>query len=254
MDAEPSPRPFVRILRLPVHAITRAEALQACVEIAEGTAPPGYVVTAGALLATQAQKSDPLVGLAEQAALVVADGAGLVWAARRRGFRTVERIPGIELCDELLSIAGKRGWRVFLVGARPAAILRAIVNLEDAHPGLRISGFHDGYFLPNSPEEALIVKAIGLVKPHLLLVGLGQPRQEEWCRAVIPGTGVRLAIGIGGSFDVWAGDVVRAPRWMGRAGLEWAWRLFRQPWRAGRMRNLPGFVRNVLREERTARS
>lgn len=239
----------VRVLGLPVTPIPFEEAAQQCLRMGDGEGRPGFVVTVGALLAVQANRSLEIVRMAEQAALVVPDGAGLVWAAKRRGHPAAERVPGIELAERLLLDGGRRKWKVFLVGSRADTVAGAAAWVEHRVPGIRIVGYHDGFFTAGSERERDLISAVRAARPNLLLVGLGQPRQEFWLRDHLAETEARLAIGVGGSFDVWAGAVARAPGWMGRAGLEWAWRLLRQPWRAWRMRHLPVFVWQARRAE-----
>ncbi len=203
------------------------------------------VVTVNALTLLRALEDPGYAGVLARADVLLADGVGAVWAVKRLTGRTTERTPGIDLVDELCGVCAREGQSVYLLGARPGVAERAGERLRRAHPGLRLAGVRDGYWRPG--EEAEVVACVNAARADLLLVGLGQPAQETFLdrwRAVLT---ARLAVGVGGSLDVFAGDVHRAPRWMRRWGWEWVYRTLTQPWRLGRVRHLPRFVWRVLR-------
>lgn len=185
--------------------------------------------------------------------LNVADGIGTVWAARRLGTPLPERLPGIELGETALSLAARYGIGVYLLGGveQPPVAHMAAADLCARFRGLIISGAHHGYFEPDSSENDAIVESINVSRAGLLIVCLGSPRQERW---IIENrhrlTSVRLAMALGGSVDVWAGCVRRAPSPVRRMGLEWLWRIATDPSRLRRATALPTFVRLTLRESR----
>lgn len=204
----------------------------------------GQIVTLNAEM-TMAAKADPALGAAIAAAsLVIPDGAGVVWALGRQGYR-VRRSPGIELARDLLTHAAAQGWKVALVGASPAVMEQLTQRLRRELPGLQLVLTAHGY----QPPEAWpgLEQQLLAARPDLVLVALGVPRQETWIQQ-FPGRRVGLWMGVGGSFDVWAGVKKRAPAWMGALQIEWLYRLLQEPARWRRMLSLPAFAWAVLRK------
>ncbi len=181
----------------------------------------------------------------ESAALCLADGWGVTWAARRQGRPLPGRVTGIDLIPALAERAVRRGWRLFLLGAAPGVGEEVAALLKDQHPGLAIAGYHAGVAGPEGDEESL--RLISAARPDIVLVAYGAPRQELWIARNLSRLEAGVGIGVGGSFDYLSGRVRRAPAWMRRVGLEWLYRLVRQPWRARRMAVLPRFALEVLR-------
>ncbi|HEY8417424.1 MAG TPA: WecB/TagA/CpsF family glycosyltransferase [Limnochordales bacterium] len=233
----------VTILGTGVDPVTKAEALDRA-EALIRRGEPAQVVTINPELVMHAQRDPAVAAALARAALVVPDGIGIVWAARLLGRPVPERVPGIEFAEGLLHRAAVLGYRVFLLGAAPGVAEEAARRLAARCPGLMVAGTHHGYFRPE--DEAAVVEAIRRAQPHILLVALGAPRQELWIARHLEACRVPLAVGVGGSLDVFAGRVRRAPVWMQQVGLEWLYRLVRQPARAGRMLALPQFALRVL--------
>jgi N-acetylglucosaminyldiphosphoundecaprenol N-acetyl-beta-D-mannosaminyltransferase len=203
----------------------------------------GQIVTLNAEM-TMAALAQPELGRAiSQAGLVIPDGSGVVWALGRQGLR-VRRSPGIELAWRLLEHAATRGWRVALVGASPEVMEALIERLHAAIPTLQLAFTAHGY--QSSESWPGLERQLLNVRPDLVLVALGVPRQETWI-ADLPGRSAGLWMGVGGSFDVWAGIKKRAPRWMGALQIEWLYRLWQEPSRWRRMLALPEFAWAVLR-------
>lgn len=234
--------PKVDILGVKVASLTMAEAVAQAEMYMEERAG-AIIATANAEMILRAVKDAELRQILNDAALVVPDGAGTVWAAHHLGFSMPERVAGFDLVQELLRRAPARGQKVFFFGAAPGIAEAAKQKAEALYPGLSVVGTRDGYFTP--AEEAAIVAAVREAAPDLLLVALGVPRQEKWLAKYLRTLGVPLAIGVGGTFDVMAGVVKRAPRWMQRAKLEWFYRGLAQPQRIGRLMALPRFVWRV---------
>ncbi len=200
---------------------------------------PRQVMTANPLMIIASEK-DPALRLAfRQADLVVPDSIGILWAGWLQG-RRAEKISGIDLLERLCALAAREGRRVYLLGAAPGVALAAAEALAGRHPGLIIAGAADGYFPPES--EPAVVAAVARTRPDILFVALDTPRQDGWIRRRLPHLGARVALGVGGSFDVLAGRLRRAPRWMRAVGLEWFFRLCQEPGRWRRMRGLPRFA------------
>lgn len=206
---------------------------------------PHLVITANPEMVMKARGDQLLAEIMHRADLVVADGIGVVWASSFIKQKVPERIPGIELAENLLERAEKAGWKVFLLGGAKGVSKQAAQALQKKLPNLQIVGTHHGYF-QGGPEEEEIIAHIKRTKPDILLAALGVPRQEKWLAAHLGVLKVPVAIGVGGSFNVWAGVDKRAPEWVRKIHLEWAYRLARQPWRIKRMALLPIFVFTVL--------
>jgi N-acetylglucosaminyldiphosphoundecaprenol N-acetyl-beta-D-mannosaminyltransferase len=170
--------------------------------------------------------------IASECKLVSVDGQSVVWASRLLGCPIPERVPGIDLMFELLALAERRGYRVYILGARQHVLERAVQRLQQRYPRLSICGWHDGYF--SEGDEAIIVDEIRSASPNILLVAMSSPRKEYWLAEHGPSTGAQFGMGVGGSIDVVAGVTRRAPKWMQRAGLEWFYRLVQEPRRLGR--------------------
>ena len=204
----------------------------------------GQIVTLNAEM-TMAARANPELGAVMAAAdLVIPDGAGVVWALQRKGFR-VQRAPGIELARQLLEHACGQGWRVALVGASPEVMAALVARLQRELPGLDLTFHRHGY---QKPEDwPGIERELLALRPDLVLVALGVPRQETWIRS-LAGRRTGLWMGVGGSFDVWAGSKKRAPQWMRALQIEWLYRLVQEPSRWRRMLALPAFALAVLKD------
>jgi N-acetylglucosaminyldiphosphoundecaprenol N-acetyl-beta-D-mannosaminyltransferase len=180
--------------------------------------------------------------------IINVDGAGVVWGARLLGIAVPERVAGIDLMNSLLDLCNKKGYRPYFLGARRAVVERCIRNITTHYPDVDIAGYRDGYFRPE--EEADVVRAIRQSGADCLFVGLSSPLKERFNRKYAREVGVPFVMGVGGSLDVIAGHVRRAPVWMQRAGLEWAFRLAQEPRRMWRryVRTNSSFAALVLVE------
>lgn len=163
----------------------------------------------------------------EDSDIVNVDGQAVVWAARLLGHHVPERVAGIDLMSELLQSANDRHRRVFFLGATEEIVERVVERVERELPGVIVAGRHHGYF--SAAEEADVVATVAAASVDILFVAMPTPRKEEFIHRHLEHLEVRLAMGVGGSFDVLAGLTKRAPRWVQRAGLEWAYRLAQEP-------------------------
>lgn len=201
-----------------------------------------HVVTLNAEMAMQADQLPPLRRLIQSAELVIPDGAGIVLYFRTQGKR-IARMPGIELAAELLQrLAPDEA--VFCFGGAPGVAETAMQQWRHRLPNLTVAGVQHGYI--DAADGAALLARLEQVQPSVILVGLGVPRQEYWIaehRHLCPQA---IWIGVGGSFDIWAGIKTRAPDWMGRNHLEWLYRLYKEPWRWRRMLALPLFAWRAL--------
>jgi N-acetylglucosaminyldiphosphoundecaprenol N-acetyl-beta-D-mannosaminyltransferase len=193
----------------------------------------------------RARRDRAFAAVLEEADLCLADGWGVVWAARRQGCRLRAPVPGADLVPALARVCAVRGYSVFLLGARPGVAEEAGRRLRALAAGLNLVGAHAGS--PRAEDDALSVELIRQARPDVLLVAYGHPAQELWIARNRDHLEVPVAIGIGGALDYVAGRVQRAPAWMRRAGLEWLFRLARQPWRIRRMAVLPVYAIEVMR-------
>lgn len=232
----------VNILGVDVDAVTMAEAVNV-VRRAMDTRVGVMVATANAEMLMRATHDEELRRILNASALVVPDGAGTVWAARHLGHAMPERVAGYDLAQELLRCAPAEGRRVYFFGSAPGVAEKAKAKAEQLYPGIEIVGVRNGFFSP--ADNAAIIAEIRAARPDLLLVALGVPKQEKWIAAHLAELDVPVAIGVGGTLDVMAGVMKRAPYWMQRAKLEWLFRGLMQPKRAGRLLALPKFVLKV---------
>jgi N-acetylglucosaminyldiphosphoundecaprenol N-acetyl-beta-D-mannosaminyltransferase len=162
-----------------------------------------------------------------QAELVVADGQSVVWAARLLGLRLPGRVAGIDLMHRTIDLAERRGYSIYILGARQEVLERAVKRLEEAHPALRMAGYRNGYF--DAAEEPRVADEIRDSGADILFVAISSPRKEYFLARHGPDLGVPYVMGVGGAIDVVAGFTRRAPLWVQRVGFEWAFRLVQEP-------------------------
>jgi N-acetylglucosaminyldiphosphoundecaprenol N-acetyl-beta-D-mannosaminyltransferase len=206
---------------------------------------PTQLVTFNALMFNGALHDKSFAAMLSSAGAAVCDSVGIVWAVRLLTGKIVHRLPGIDLINYLCSIAGKKGSRLFLVGARAGVADEAAKHLAGLYPGLVIAGTHHGYF--TDADEKDVLDSIRRARADIVLIGMAIPRQEQWIARNLGSMGASIAIGVGGSFDVLSGRLKRAPALMQRCGMEWLFRLHQQPSRIFRMAGLLCFVLAVLR-------
>lgn len=235
----------VDVLGVGFDNLTLEEAAEQGMELlhAEGTQ---YVVTPNPEIVEVCRENRAAREAVNGAALVLPDGIGVIKGAAVLGTPLKERVPGIEFAARLLEKMAAEGMALYLLGAKPGVAEIASERLRARYPGLRITGTHDGYF----QEDAPVVEKIRQSGADAVFVCLGAPRQELWMAKNGEATGVRLLCGLGGSLDVFAGTIKRAPRFWCDHGLEWFYRLCREPQRLGRMMKLPLFLVHVWRESR----
>ncbi len=233
----------VEVLGAPVARLTLDETVRKVAGfVREGR--PRQVVTLNPEYLYRAQRDNRMMEIVRRADLVTADGVGIVWAARRAGTPVPERVTGIDLLLRLAEEAGAQRWRVFLLGSAPGVAEAAGAELVKRHPGLVLAGTHHGYFKPG--EDAAIVDMVRESRADLLFLALGAPKQEFWGARYLKELNVPVVMGVGGSLDVLAGKVKRAPVWTQRLHLEWLARLVMEPKRWRRQLLLPKFALLVL--------
>jgi N-acetylglucosaminyldiphosphoundecaprenol N-acetyl-beta-D-mannosaminyltransferase len=234
-----------KVLGYPVDAVDLNLALKV-IESAWADDKALHVVTLNAEMVVAAQDDPVLDRIIRHAHLIIPDGAGIVWAVKLTG-QNIQRLPGIELAEHALRRSAFLGVKVALIGSQRQVIEKLQIDLPKIYPGLNIVFAQHGFFSLN--EEEAIVEKIALCEPQLVLVALGVPRQEYFIDKWHTAFPKAITIGVGGSFDVWAGSVKRAPKLMQNLHLEWLYRLISQPWRAKRIGvNLPKFFIRVVND------
>jgi N-acetylglucosaminyldiphosphoundecaprenol N-acetyl-beta-D-mannosaminyltransferase len=240
--------PSVDILGMRVSRINRSAALEALQQFID-SGQPHHVVTADASMVTIAAADPELLGIINRAALVTPDGTGILWAARRLGVPLEERVSGVDISEQLCAQSAQRGYGVYFYGAAPGVAERAAETIRARYPGASIVGTADG-FQNSAEQQAALLADIRAKAPAVLLVAMGIPKQEKWIARHLDELGVPVCIGVGGTLDVFSGQVSRAPVWMQQNGLEWLYRLAQNPKKLSKVACLPGFVWRVLRRER----
>lgn len=230
---------------------SRARALALCEAAAGAGAPPLQVVTLNPEMVMQARRQPELAQAIRGAGLILADGAGVVWASRRLGAGVPERIAGADFLTDLAEMARLRGWPIFLLGGGPGIAEAAARALERDLPGLRVGGSWSGS--PAPAQAAAICDRIRASGAKVLAVAFGVPQQDLWLARNLGQSGAKIGIGVGGTLDYLAGRVPRAPAVLRRLGLEWSFRLLRQPWRLPRMLRGARFFWESLKQPRAGR-
>lgn len=201
-----------------------------------------------------AAKDKKSLDLLHRADINLPDGIGILLAAKLLGKELPERISGIDFAEELLRLAAARGYSVFLLGGKSGRAHKAERALVKKLPHLNICGCHNGYFKKEGTENERVKRIIAQAHPDFLFVCLGSPLQEEWIANNLSSLpSVKLAIGLGGSIDVWSGKLKRAPTLMHSYGLEWLWRAFREPKRMKIFADIPKFFICVEAQKRAFR-
>jgi N-acetylglucosaminyldiphosphoundecaprenol N-acetyl-beta-D-mannosaminyltransferase len=243
--------PRVEILGLPICSAGNAPILKALLaDLHQGRTVA--VATPNAEMLLLARRKQEVRDLLRSVDLCVADGVGLVQAAKWLAGAALERYAGIDLAQDLLQALAAEGGRVYLLGAGSEVAAAAAANLTRRYPGINIVGHRDGYF--TAADERAIAEGIGSAGADLLLVGMGCPKQEGFIVKYRELLGAGLQLGIGGALEVWAGRKGRAPAWVQALRLEWLYRTFQDPGRIGRTLSLFSFVALVWSEKRRLRA
>lgn len=206
-----------------------------------------YVVTPNPEIVETCREDSEAMEAVRRADMVIADGIGVVYGAKILGTPLKGRVPGIEFAQNLMGRMAESGKTLFLLGAKPGIADQAAEKLKVRYPGLQIAGTHDGYFKEDGPVLAQIRDS----GADVVFVCLGAPKQEKWMWHNGEATGAHLLVGLGGCLDVFSGNVQRAPEVFQKLGLEWLYRLLKNPSRIGRMMKLPLFLVHAAGEKRS---
>ncbi|GAC1400094.1 MAG: WecB/TagA/CpsF family glycosyltransferase [Ktedonobacteraceae bacterium] len=204
------------------------------------TLPCQQVVTVNTEFVMMAQHNTIFRNVINHAALVVADGIGIVWGTHYVGKPTPERVTGTDTLVELAKQCASKGYRLYLLGAAPGIAEEAGARLQLLAPDLQIAGTYAGS--PSPSEEDAIIERVRAAQADILCVAYGAPAQEVWIARNLARLPVAVAMGVGGAYDFLSGRQRRAPRRMQQMGLEWLYRLYREPWRLQRMLAIPHFM------------
>lgn len=209
-----------------------------------------FVVTANPEIVLHAYEDNTYREYLDRATYITADGIGVVKAAGMLGTPLPERVTGFDTFMDLLALANEKSYSIYLLGAKDEVLQKTIAEINRQFPNVVIAGSHHGFF---DWSETTIEDEIKEKKPDMVFLALGFPRQEKWIAERVDQFDKGLFMGIGGSFDVLAGEVQRAPEFWQKVHLEWFYRLVKQPSRWRRMLALPIFAGKVLREKRRAK-
>lgn len=231
------------MLGFPVDRVDMDAALLRCKRFLESDGP-SVIVTADASGLVTASRDAEFAEIIRHADLVTPDSYGVVWAASKVGAPVPERVSGVDLMGRLCAMSSEWGSRIFLLGAAPGIADLAAANILEKYPGCQIVGARHGYF--ESSMDATIAAEVAGAKPDILFVAMGIPRQEKFIWATKDIIRARVAVGVGGSFDVFSGTVKRAPRIIQKLRLEWLWRTLANPKKIAKAKNLPIFAWRVI--------
>lgn len=220
---------------------TMADAVARAMAIMDGD-QNAYFVTPNPEIVYETMHDESFRSLINGADRILPDGVGVLLGGKILGTPLQEKISGVDFAAHLIGAMAQAGKRLYLLGSKPGVAELAGQKMREAHPDLIICGVADGYF----QDEAPVVAAINAAKPDALFVCLGSPKQEKFIEAHIGELESRFLVGLGGSLDAFAGTVKRAPAWIVKIGMEWFYRLCKEPKRFKRMLRLPKFVFAVV--------
>jgi len=238
------------VLGVRVDRLTQEQALSKMTEMialrrsSENQLPCQQIITVNPEFVMAAQRDAEFRRAINAASLVVADGVGVVWATRYLKAPTPERITGVDTLLALARRCAESGYRLYLLGAAPGVAEETARRLQSLAPGLHIAGTYAGS--PAPAEEVEIIERVRAAQADVLCVAYGAPAQDLWIARNLARLPVALAVGVGGAYDFISGRQQRAPRFMQRMGIEWLYRLYREPWRWRRMLALPRFALQVV--------
>ncbi len=177
--------------------------------------------------------------------LIIPDGVGTVLASKLIKEPVKEKIAGIDVVKEVLIKADKEGKSIYFLGAKEEVVVKCVENVKKDYPGLKIAGYHNGFFDLNNCNH--IIKDIQQNNPWAIFVAMGSPRQEIFIEKIKDITDTKIYMGVGGVFDIFAGNLKRAPKWMISLGMEWLYRVYKEPFRIKRLISIPKFLLIVMK-------
>lgn len=238
----------VDVVGIPIQNVTLEQAVQDVSAFLD-TKGKKVIVTPNAEILQLCVEDQNVHQIISKADYIIPDGIGVVKGAKLLGTPLKQKVAGCDLAWNILPEMERKGKKLFLLGAKPGVAAAAAENMKKAYPDLIVCGVQDGYFKEDGP----VVDAINQADADVLFVCLGVPKQEQWMMAHKEQLNVSVMMGLGGSLDVFAGTVKRAPKIFIKLGLEWFYRLIKEPWRAKRMMKLPVFFVSVLKYKKQRR-
>ena len=235
------------LLDIPIDPLTEAEAVEWVARALEQPRPR-QIVSINPERVMQARSDRSFAELLKRADLSLADGVGVMWAARWVGRPLPQRVTGVDFVRALAKRGAQEHWRFFFLGAAPGVAEDAARVLATESPGLEVAGTFAGS--PRAEEEQAICERIRTAEADILVVAYGAGAEEAWIARNLEKTGAKVAMGVGGALDFISGRTRRAPKWIRERGVEWLYRLVRQPWRWRRQLALPRFAWAVISTSR----
>ncbi len=205
--------------------------LDQCIDIMEASIKQQkrcHLIVVNAAKVVKSRSDRELKSIISEADIIGADGVPVVWASKILGQPLPGRVNGTDVMERLIELSDKRGYTIYLLGAKETVIRTAVDRLHQLYPSVNIAGYRNGYF-DTIQDEEVAVREINKVKPDILLIGMGTPMKEQWVKRHKHNLDVGVIHGVGGSFDILGGVTKRAPRWMQKSGLEWFYRLLQEP-------------------------
>ncbi len=244
-------RDTITILGVPIDNVTADEAGKITEDlIKESNKSCKMIFAPNVEIIMMAQKDEEFFNILKESSLSTPDSIGVTIGAKLQKKSFKERIPGQSYFRKIIELSNEKGYSIYLLGGRPGIAKKAKENLEKIFPNVNIVGLHHGYFDEN--EEKEVIKEINMLKPNVLFVALGAPKQEKWIKKHRQELKVDVATGQGGTYDYEAGRIKRAPIWIQKIGMEWFWRLLKEPKRIKRQMVLPVYlVKLVLKKDKT---
>lgn len=215
-----------KIMNTYVNAVSMDETIRRVEKIIEKRKPTQHVVINASKV--NLMEDDPeLRRIVNSCPLINADGASIVWAAKKLGVPLKERVTGCDLFQELVRVASEKGYKIYLFGAKEEVVTKVKAIYEEQYPGIQIAGYRNGYF--TEADEPEIVKNMAESGADMMFVAFSSPKKEYWVNKYIDQLNIPFIMGVGGSFDIVAGVTERAPKWWQDHGLEWFYRFIQEP-------------------------
>ncbi|MCT4564633.1 MAG: WecB/TagA/CpsF family glycosyltransferase [Maledivibacter sp.] len=236
-------RKTTKIFGSPLDIVTIESAFERFKQLLDRSAF-SFICTPNTEIVMVARKDEELMEVLKSSDMNIPDGIGLIIASKIHKLGLIKRVTGVDLMEEILEFCNYSRKSIYIFGGKPGTSEMAVYNIKEKFPNIDIKGYRHGYF--NGDEEKDIIEDINKLSPDILFVALGAPKQEKWIYKYRKELKVKVALGVGGSVDIWAGTAKRAPKIFITLGLEWLYRLIKEPWRFKRMLVLPKFMIQVL--------
>ncbi|WP_077369803.1 WecB/TagA/CpsF family glycosyltransferase [Anaerosalibacter sp. Marseille-P3206] len=241
----------IKIFGVRVDKVSLKEAVCKVEEFLQGNGPK-TIYTPNTEIIMEAKEDEQLKEVLNNGNLIIPDGIGLIYAAKIKKKPLVERVTGFDLSIEMIKLADKHSYSIFLLGGEEGIAKKAGEKIVEKYTNVKIAGYNNGYFkgahigFPGHEEEREVIEKIKQAKPDILFVGFGAPKSEKWMELYKDELNCKVMIGNGGTMDIIAGKVKRAPEVYQKLGLEWFYRLIKEPSRIKRQIALPKFMFKVI--------